>query len=311
MNKRSGKLVITRGLPGSGKTTWAKSRDGVRVNRDDLRDMMFGAQGILPWDQELLVTEAQQSAVRNALKHDRTVYVDDTNLRLKYVRVWEQMAQEENVEFQVVDFFNADLEECIRRDYQRMTRGGRWVTGPIIRAIHAKFLAQHDGRLPEYEYGSGISHAETVRQYVADTDLPPAIIVDLDGTLANRRVVNGSMRGPFDWERVGEDELSLPVAAIVNNLGYAGFLIIFVSGRDECCRLETEDWLHNNVQAQGSLYMRKAGDSRKDTVVKSEIFWEHLAPKYNVFFTLDDRNSVVAMWRAMGIKCLQVQEGNF
>lgn len=310
MNKRSGKLVVTRGLPGSGKTTWAKSRDGVRVNRDDLRDMMFGAHGILPWDQELLVTEAQQSAVRNALKHDRTVYVDDTNLRLKYVRVWEQMAQEENVEFQVVDFFNVGLDECIRRDYQRMTRGGRWVTEPIIRAVHDRYLAQYDGALPAYAYSTPVPLE--VRKYVSEANLKPfCVIVDIDGTVAHRQEVNGSMRGPFDWHRVHEDAADYSVISVVANMHRGGYRVIYVSGRDEVCRKDTESWLHDHVGIPGPLYMRPEGDNRKDTIVKAEIFWDNIAEFFEPVFALDDRNSVVQMWRDMGIKCLQVQMGDF
>ncbi len=310
MTTRSAKLYVTRGLPGSGKTTWAKSLEGaVRVNRDDLRQMLFGAEGVLPWDQEELVTHAQQSAVRAALKQDRTVIVDDTNLRTKYVRVWEQLAAEENAAFEVVDFFEVTLNQCISRDYVRMTQGGRWVTEGVIRMLHDKFLAQHGGVLPAYSYDTSTPSA--VRQYEPDHSLPKAIIVDLDGTLANRRIHKDTMRGPFDWHRVYEDAPAGEVIAVVRAMYTSGYKVVYVSGRDEVCREDTQDWIHDFVSIPGPLLMRPKGDNRKDTVVKEEILFNEIAPHYNVVLTLDDRDSVVAHWRAMGLRCLQVQPGAF
>jgi len=57
--------------------------------------------------------------------------------------------------------------------------------------------------------------------------------------------------------------------------------------------------------------MRKTGDSRKDSIVKREIFEEHIKGKYRIQFVLDDRNQVVEMWRQLGLTCLQVAEGDF
>ena len=47
--------------------------------------------------------------------------------------------------------------------------------------------------------------------------------------------------------------------------------------------------------------MRKEGDVRKDTVIKEELFWEHIAPHYNVLVAFDDRPCVVDMWHDVGI----------
>jgi hypothetical protein len=52
------------------------------------------------------------------------------------------------------------------------------------------------------------------------------------------------------------------------------------------------------------LFMRRAGDSRPDQVIKREIL--DLIPKDRVAYVLDDRQQVVDMWRAQGLTCLQV-----
>jgi hypothetical protein len=57
--------------------------------------------------------------------------------------------------------------------------------------------------------------------------------------------------------------------------------------------------------------MRPEGDTRNDGIVKNELFERHLAGRFIIDFVLDDRDRVVAMWRAKGLKVLQVAEGNF
>jgi hypothetical protein len=57
--------------------------------------------------------------------------------------------------------------------------------------------------------------------------------------------------------------------------------------------------------------MRSAGDMRKDSIVKEEIYRQEILGRYNVWFVLDDRNQVVDMWRLLGLRCLQVAPGNF
>ena len=57
--------------------------------------------------------------------------------------------------------------------------------------------------------------------------------------------------------------------------------------------------------------MRKEGDFRRDSIVKQEIYEQHIKDKYVVEFVLDDRDLVVSKWRELGLKCLQVQPGAF
>lgn len=59
------------------------------------------------------------------------------------------------------------------------------------------------------------------------------------------------------------------------------------------------------------LLMRGQGDMRPDHAVKHELFNAHIRDAYDVLLALDDRDRVVALWRSLGIVCLQVDEGNF
>lgn len=132
-----------------------------------------------------------------------------------------------------------------------------------------------------------------------------AIIVDIDGTLAH---MNG--RSPYDYTKVSTDFVDPVIRDLVNRY-VDTHTIIVVSGRMNECYGDTLQWLIENQILNDLLYMRAQDDKREDSIIKSEIFYKHIFPKYDVDFVLDDRNRVVEMWRKLGLKCLQVAEGNF
>lgn len=139
--------------------------------------------------------------------------------------------------------------------------------------------------------------------YFENKDLPKAIIVDIDGTLA---IMNG--RSPFAWSKVKEDKCNSTIKKIVNS--YSGTVIVF-SGRDAICRQDTIDWLIVNEIHTTHLYMRQEGNNEKDSIIKRRMFEENIRGKFYIEYILDDRNQVVEMWRSLGLTCLQVADGNF
>jgi len=295
-------LIITRGIPASGKTTWARSwvelaPNRTRINRDDFRAMMFD-KPILDGRGEKQVTAAQQAAVEGALRAGVSVVVDDTNLRRKYAKEWEALARRLGVDFHVEDFLDVPLDTCIERDVERGARGERAVGEAVVRDFHERYIK---AGIAPWEYSE-----QTSRTYEPNVELLSAWIVDIDGTLAH---MNG--RGPFEWHRVGEDHLDGRVAYLVGAVRANRDKIIVVSGRDGSCREQTEEWLQRHGIDYHRLFMRKEGDNRKDSIIKEEIFWNDIAPHYNVLGVFDDRDQVVAMWRSLGLFCAQVAPGNF
>lgn len=133
----------------------------------------------------------------------------------------------------------------------------------------------------------------------------PAIICDLDGTIALMQE-----RGPFEWHRVNEDAPNAVVIDLLRRYEDTHDIII-VSGRSDECRYETVDWLREHRVSWNQLFMRRAGDFRKDAEVKRELYDEHIAGRYDVTFCLDDRNQSVEFWRSLGLVCFQVAPGDF
>lgn len=294
-------LIITRGLPASGKTTWARKwvtddpANRVRVNRDDFRAMMFDAP-TYQWEQERLVTEASRDAVRALLKAGIDVVADDMNLRPKYVREWQRFARANGADLEVVEF-PIDPDEAIRRDAVR----DRVVGEEAIRRMVAKFM-------PKGEFlpiPAEVERDDTGAPYEPPEDGIPAVMVDIDGTIA----LHGD-RSPYDLSRVGDDHPNEAVIAAVEHAEAAGMVIIYCSGREDSCREDTSLWIRENAPG-GLLFMRAADDNRKDSIVKRELFDANIRHTYDVKYVLDDRKQVVDMWRSLGLTVLQVAEGDF
>jgi predicted kinase len=296
------RLLITRGLPASGKTTFARKLQPnvVRVNRDDLRRMLHGQRLFTQW-AEGQVTHAQRAAVEALLRAHADVIVDDTNLRAKTVREWAELAARFGATFEVHDFTDVPLEECIRRDADRDPADQ--VGADAIKRMHGRYLAGRNLPLPVPWVDPGGPGVV----YHPDPELPAAVLVDIDGTVA---LMAG--RGPYDWSRVGSDAPIPPVIAAVRAMHAAGHAIVFCSGRDEVCRAETEAWLELYVDVPyEALFMRPEGDNRKDAVVKREIFDSEIRDRWRIVGVFDDRQQVVRMWRALGLTVFQVAEGDF
>lgn len=302
-------LTITRGYPGCGKTTWANGQTSskpntTRISRDDIRFNMLGispSAGVGTNAQEIQVSRIHHLLVNELLASGRNVIVDDTNLQLKVARKWADAAQMVGAEFEVVDF-EVDVDECIYRNNARSIKGGRHVPVAIIQNMAKKhpfpFLEVKPSDAVSFDY-----------KYEPDPKLPAAYIFDVDGTLAK---MDG--RSPYEWHRVHTDKQVPAVCKMMIDLYELGYHIIVMSGRDGACFDLTEKWLAESGDAPlrfHKLLMRAQGDTRKDNIVKVELFRDHVAPFYNVLGTFDDRNQVVDMWRQIGLTCFQVADGNF
>ncbi len=143
------------------------------------------------------------------------------------------------------------------------------------------------------------------------------ILFDIDGTLANLNGREDFLKQEIpDWKnfnaKMEEDLPNLPVVALYRALYESGkFEIILVSGRQERFRKVTETWLAWHEIPFGPLLMRADNDQRPDCDVKQDILNSLKAQGKQILFTVDDRQSVVDMWRANGITCLQCQKGNY
>lgn len=159
--------------------------------------------------------------------------------------------------------------------------------------------------------------------------MKPLYIFDLDGTLAliqHRRHFVERERGRQDWKgffaACVNDEPNAPVLRIMESLRRFADVWIF-SGRSDEVRTQTVEWLVKHTSFSRSdfdsafgdqdvLTMRSEGDYTADDVLKRQWLDLMLAEdRHRLVAVFDDRARVVAMWRAAGVPCLQVAEGEF
>jgi predicted kinase len=112
-----GFVVLTIGLPGSGKTTWFKRRGVTPLSSDMLRSILF--DDITEQRYQGLVFSTLRSLLRARLIAKMPWnYVDATNLSPHERRQWIKMAKSFGYDVQAV-FFDVPLEICMERNSRR------------------------------------------------------------------------------------------------------------------------------------------------------------------------------------------------
>lgn len=299
-------LFITRGIQGSGKSTFAKKwvredpLNRARVNRDDIRMGTFNSY-VLPPELEHKVTKIEHANIEALLKAGMSVIVDNMNLRPKYIKEYLKIAAKYNAVVLHKDF-PVELEDALARNKQR----DRVVDEKVIRDTFKTFIRK--GSFLPFPTLEDITSASIGGTYVPDVTKPTAILVDVDGTA----VKMSPERGPFDWDKVLLDSANEPVIEAVKAMKAAGHKIIVMSGRDSVSREDTEAHLREIGIDFDACYMRPQGDQRKDSIIKDELFDAHIRYNYNVLFALDDRDQVVDHYRReLGLTVFQVDYGDF
>jgi hypothetical protein len=152
--------------------------------------------------------------------------------------------------------------------------------------------------------------------------MTPIYIFDLDGTLAlnahrQHLVQCDKPDWPAFFAACVEDLTNNAVIGTMFALFDAGAEVRIWSGRSEDVRKQTLEWF--DAHAKGfvaaeniELRMRPAGDFTPDELLKES--WLKAMPEEDrsrLVAVFDDRDKVVAMWRANGVACFQVAPGAF
>lgn len=303
------RLILTYGIPGCGKSSWAaeyvkKHRKTVIVNLDDLRSTMYGNIHDYKFknENEAYIKTIQKEQVTKLIDKGFSVIIADTNLNPSVFNSWKKFAKDENLTFVVQDFFAEYLKECDStvhpyfhlkkyrarcKEWNR--RRDKAVPEDVIDMMADKYL------LPQY----------LLEQHVYDPALPFCVVSDVDGTLMHM-----GNRNPYDESKVLQDT---PDAAVCDSVqeDFKRFTGFVMSGRHEKCKPDTLLSLKQAGVVPVEIFMRADDDSRSDDIVKYELYMKHIHGKYNILRWYDDRDQVVKMLRDVGIKVYQVNPGAF
>jgi tRNA uridine 5-carbamoylmethylation protein Kti12 len=142
---------ITVGLPGCGKTSWARAeiqrhldagedpKRLVRLSRDDMRAMMTVGYGPTVPTFENIITDMIDAALILLLIRRVDVILDATNLNPGYLRAQQATIERGGGRWELVDFTDVPLETCIERDAQRT--GSARVGEDVIRSMAKRYLS--------------------------------------------------------------------------------------------------------------------------------------------------------------------------
>lgn len=314
------KIILTVGASCSGKTTWAEqfiadqevredfygvvraSNNWVNINRDDLRFQLF-TNGVRDWTKykfkhsnEKRVTSLEDQLAFNAALEDKNIVISNTNLNPSIRQKWKDFAETHGYEYEE-KIFHCLWEELVKRNAQR--EGG--IPESILWSQYKRFMQQY-GYIGEHP----------VEVYQPQRNLDFCVICDIDGCVADMR----GIRKPYDWELVSQDKPRSEVIAMLDGLALRNGNVIFMSGRDGVCYEDTLAWLEKHITSswhpdiKWDLVMREQGDSRKDDIVKYELYQQHVKDIYNVAAVLDDRLQVIRMWTVLGLPNI-IQVGDY
>lgn len=290
-----------QGQSGSGKSTMVQAlRALARAQCVHIAvasaDFYFYEGGEYKFDPSKL-SEAHQYSRDLAEKYMKEghewVVIDNTNTTMQEAKPYLELAVLHGYLVRVVRT-DADLDDCVK--------------------YNAHSVPKHVVKKQADRIESLVNKPSRPRAPLPKVDqqfnLPHAIIVDIDGTLA----IIGN-RSPYDASQCDVlDSVNPAVWSVVlmTKTNHTPIRVIFVSGRSEVDKGATIRFLEKHLPSVYSydLHMRKDGDTRPDDIVKREIYEEQIDGKYAVLFVLDDRDRVVDMWRSLGLHCFQVDYGN-
>lgn len=144
-------------------------------------------------------------------------------------------------------------------------------------------------------------------------------IFDIDGTIADiSHRLHFIQQKPADWNTFYKacynDSPIFDTITVARALDAAGHIIVYSTGRSMVIYNETINWLKKyHLPNPQRIYMRPDGDQREDAVVKSELLnminFDYANEKLGGIF--EDRQQVVDMYRARGLRVFQVAKGDF
>lgn len=267
-------LIMLKGLPASGKSTFAKEQVNAwwfkRVSKDDLREMIDWWKRSKRNEKTILST--RDHIIYTSLMNGTGIIVDDTNFAPAHEEQLRKLADECWAKF-VIKEFDTPLETCLERDAKREKPVG----SEVIRDMYNKYIKKPFQLKPYRDW------------------LKECIMCDIDWTLAIMWD-----RSPYDDTKLHLDTICTQVLDILN-IYKDKMDIIICTGRMDKCMEQTKKRLDDNWVPYTKLYMRKTDDIRKDSIVKEEMYREHIEPLYNVKFIMDDRRQVVSMRRWLGL----------
>lgn len=146
-------LLVTRGLPASGKSTWITRNNltPYTLSPDTLRLLASSPQenidGYFNINQknDSMIWEFFYKLLEARLKRGDFTIIDATNTTNTNLTIYQKLAHQYDYTLFVIDFTHIPIETCLERNRQRRAQGGFSVPDEIIHRMQAQL---NSSRLP-------------------------------------------------------------------------------------------------------------------------------------------------------------------
>lgn len=284
------RILILRGISGSGKSTFAKSLipEGYYiVSRDQIRLDLLGTKGLEQYFEQGMdpsledyITQIEEREIAGHLIKKHKLVIDDTHIRRVYVQALVNLFFETETDPDDVEMieFSISLDEARKRCDQRdkkpikdevLKRQYQGFIDDRFSLENFKLSAGLKGWIPKRISRQGkicdnyyeprkwfIPEFDTLK-YIPNTSLPKAVIIDLDGTSAHRVILKEPkihMRSYYSYKEVFEDEPDILTKAIIGGFLSRNIEPVFLSGRK---RFDIENGEKVDVEALTKCYIEK------------------------------------------------------
>lgn len=338
----AGKLILTVGLPASGKSTWARKQwednpEGVLlVERDETRTKLFGEayhRGNFPQKSEAQVTAVNTELTKQGLRAGKTVIVSDTNLNPRFLQSLVKLGRDYGAEVSL-EHFDVPVEECKRRNKARGKRGEREVPDFVMERM-AKGAYGEDGHLKEMLLSSEgqaffVSRSTPGSKLLEKFNRKAAyshplmgeavVLVDVDGTLANNQHhavyylqrEGGKKNFVGFYKAIAQAPVNTGVRDLANRMrDEEGLNIIVLTGRDDSHAQELLDFIQKSGIKASRVMAKREGDYRPDRDFKREVLKELREEGLVPVHALDDREASIRVMEEAGLLVSRVEVPTF
>lgn len=137
------------------------------------------------------------------------------------------------------------------------------------------------------------------------------ILCDIDGTVANNDHRQHFLEGKKDWDGFfSELSNDIPIYSIIEKIKkhqFQGKDIIFLTGRPERYREETESWLKKYFNFKFRLLMRKDNDLRNKVIAKEEILRENSIQSGSIHLIYENDEELINYWKTKEVSVYEVK----
>jgi predicted kinase len=319
------RVILTRGIQGSGKSTWAKSfvaespETRVRWNSDDMRNMLgVYMVGNFTSDankkREKFIGNVFEQWMGLAMAKGYDIVVDNMNLSDRAVNNAKRIVDNFNdstdeveylIEFK--DFF-ISVNECILRDKARPNPIGEKVIRQTWRNFRDKIINIENNKIVDSQFDFELKQKGIK---------PKCIIADMDATIC----FNISGRPFFGNGAANKMNEDVPNIGVIENI--KTFLetaepedrVFIITGRESTDDIvdATEAYINKifGPNPQVKILFRPIGSMTSGDKCKIQLYKENIEGKYRVLYALEDSAKVVNAYREIGMTVFQVVDGKF